>query len=417
MVTSPFPEVGQGYSKMATVFADAASSVQSLQQQVGASQQGAAAEALMTRLQGHQRVLEAMHERCTTVVSVSAIQADADAALLQAPGPADVERAREKVKVARMAGNFALYKARMDELDAITDERHAALESHKSASERSDATLKSLTDIVMPGEHHGTPPPTGTDGDGGIEQGVDEDRDRGRGGFGGEGLPRDTVMPREHQGVEPRDTPMPRVHDGTPPPLDAPSTHLSSSSAAPPVTSPQSLSGMPSQPTMGGGAPGGGGMPPTMGLPQAVTGMGNGSAQGGGKAGGSGRSSRRRDEDDKGWTDAGLKNLLAEPAAVTSVAAASAVPTPPTTAMSSPTTHLSGAAMPAAPAPASGAGGGVPLGGGAGGGVPLGGGAAQHVRNSVKPPNITEVMPPEPLPGTEYADDTDTDGKGERKSA
>jgi hypothetical protein len=54
--------------------------------------------------------------------------------------------------------------------------------------------------------------------------------------------------------------------------------------------------------------------------------------------------------------------------------------------------------------------------GGGGGGVPLGGGAAQHARNAVKPPNITEVMPPEPLPGTAYADAPD--GKSdERKSA
>jgi hypothetical protein len=407
MVSSPFPDAGQGYSRMSTVFADAAEQMTSLQQQIGESQQGASAEAAMTRLQGHQRYLEALHERCTTVTTVSAIQADADNALLQAPGPKDVELAEEKMKAARMAGNIALYKARMDELDAITDERHAALESHKSASEQSSATLKSLTDITLPREHRGggVQGTDGGDGDGGIEQGAEEnDEDRW---FDGKGLPRDTPMPREHQGVEPsRDTVMPRVHDGTPPPDT--STHLSSS-AAPPA-SPQPLGGMASQPAMGSGAPGG---MPTMGLPQAVAGMGNGSAQGG-KSGERG-SRRRRDEDDdtKKWRD-GLERLLAEPAPISVAPVAPAMPSPSSAGMS-PTTHLSGGSIPTAPAPAAPATGTPPMGGG-GGGVPLGGGAAQHIRNSTKPPNITEVMPPEPLPGTAYADAPD--GKSdERKSA
>lgn len=409
MVTSPFPEVGQGYSRMAATFADAASQMTSLQQQVGESQRGAAAEAAMVRLQGHQRLLEAMYDKSTIVVRVSAIQADADAALLRAPGPDDVERAQEKMKVARMSGNVPMYKARMDEAQALSDERHAAVESHKAASEQSSATLKSLTDIVMPGEHHGTPPSTGTDGDGAIEQGYDEDRDRQGSGLDGNKLPRDTVMPREHQGVEPsRDTVMPRVHDGTPPPDT--STHLSSS-AAPPITSPQTLGGMASQPAMGSGAPGGGGMS----LPQAVAGMGNGSAQGG-KSGERG-SRRRRDEDDdtKKWRD-GLERLLAEPAPISVAPVAPAMPSPSSaSAGMSPTTHLSGGSIPTAPAPAAPATGTPPMGGG-GGGVPLGGGAAQHARNAVKPPNITEVMPPEPLPGTAYADAPD--GKSdERKSA
>jgi hypothetical protein len=407
MVTSPFPEVGQGYSKMATVFADSAAQIQSLQRTVGETQQGKAAEAAMTRLQGHQRVLEAMHERCTTVVTVSAIQADADAALLQAPGPADVEQAEQRMKAARMAGNIGLYKARMEEAQALSDERHAALESHKAASEQSDATLKSLTDITLPRDHSGTPPSMGMD-DGGIEQGDDEDRDRQGSGLDGNKLPRDTVMPREHQGVEPsRDTVMPRVHDGTPPPDT--STHLSSS-AAPPITSPQTLGGMASQPAMGSGAPGGGGMS----LPQAVAGMGNGAQ--GGKSGERG-SRRRRDEDDdtKKWRD-GLERLLAEPAPISVAPVAPAMPSPSSaSAGMSPTTHLSGGSIPTAPAPAAPATGTPPMGGG-GGGVPLGGGAAQHARNAVKPPNITEVMPPEPLPGTAYADAPD--GKSdERKSA
>ncbi|TXH09943.1 MAG: hypothetical protein E6R04_06670 [Spirochaetes bacterium] len=197
MVVSPFDETSRKYTALANSLNDSKNGLSGVE----VTGSGATVKALNERIESTSKVLETLSEHAVKTSDICNTQVPVDGKLLSAPGPKDVETAKEHATLARrmaMEGRatpIQLQRAQ-DAYNDAKSQRDAAYAEHEAATQGRKFTAPPSADTVLSHRNGPSPNLTGLGalspgGPGGPGSGG------GDGGLGG-GIPDDSSFADTH---------------------------------------------------------------------------------------------------------------------------------------------------------------------------------------------------------------------------